>query len=122
MQNFKFFLREHPRTYAQAGKIGGFSPKTIASLTNRKRKDKKINPSSVFLYRAFLNLSDDIVEFLQNDENFQNEKFLKIKTDFWGKKSQKTNNARYYESHKANKQKRDTKVAEPTLPLKKMKG
>lgn len=101
MQDFKFFLREHPRTYAQAGKIGGFSPKTIASLTNRKRKDKKINPSSVFLYRAFLNLSDDIVDFLQNDENFQNDKFLKIKTDFWGKKSQKTNSARYYEKRKA---------------------
>lgn len=97
----EFFLRESPRTYKNAGKLGGFSPKTIASLANRKNNDKKINPSSVFLYRAFLNLNDEIVDFLQNDENFQKEKFLKMKIDFWSDKSAKTNNARYYQKRKA---------------------
>lgn len=97
----KDFLRESPRTYKNAGKLGGFSPKTIASLANRKNNDKKINPSSVFLYRAFLNLNDEIVEFLQNDENFQKEKFLKMKINFWTDKSAKTNNARYYQKRKA---------------------
>lgn len=96
----EFFLRKSPRTYKNAGKLGGFSPKTIASLANRKNNDKKINPSSIFLYRAFLNLSDEIVEFLQNDENFQKEKFLKMKIDFWDDNLAKTNNARYYQKRK----------------------
>ena len=96
----EFFLRESPRTYKNAGKLGGFSPKSVVSLTNRKNNDKKISPSSVFFYRAFLNLSDEIVEFLQNDENFQKEKFLKMKIDFWADKSAKTNNARYYQKRK----------------------
>lgn len=68
---------DKPRSYPKASEILGFKPETLYQKQWKLKKKKVLKTYDTLMYRAACNLSDELLEILTNDENFN---MFKLKT------------------------------------------